>query len=358
MRVCLDGQGLGARPTGAGRALACLLRQLRQDAARHEYVLLSPGDRAGWRLPRQLWWEQVRLPWETRRRGGDLLHVPGGTSAPVRHRRAVVMTLHDIAPTRHPELLPHPRSRWYWGRWIPFTARFADAVLVPSESTRRDLLELSRVRPDRNHVDPLASPMDPGGPPSADVVAQVRARHGLAADYLLYVGTIDRRKDYRALLAAVAALDASIHLVVAGTLIRGRTDFTAWVERLDLARRVHHLGYVPEADLPGLYAGARAFVYPSFYEGFGLPVLEAMACGTPVITYNATSLPEVAGDAGLLLDPPWTGEGLAAAIRRLLGDPALCLELRGKGFERVKRFDWAETARRTVAVYEAVGRGR
>jgi glycosyltransferase involved in cell wall biosynthesis len=150
-------------------------------------------------------------------------------------------------------------------------------------------------------------------------------------------------------------LNQRVSLVVAGTLIEGRTEFRTLVEQLGLTARVRFLGYVPEGDLPGLYHAAVVFVYPSFYEGFGLPVLEAMACGTPVISYNATSLPEVVGEAGILLDPPWTPKALAAQIRRLLEDEALRLELQQKGFEQAKRFDWAETARRTVQLYEAVG---
>ena len=355
MRICFDGHGLAGNLTGAGKALTFLLRQLRQDFPQHEYAVLVPGDRVGQRLPGQLVWEQVRLPWRALRLGADLLHAPGGTSAPLlRHRRAI-MTIHDIAPTRHPELLPGFRSRWYWGRWVPFTARFADALLVPSRATKRDLVQLGRISEDRIHVVPWGVPLDPGDGFAPATVEKVKRAYQLPDRYLLYVGTIDRRKDYRTLLRALLQLDPRVSLVVAGTLIEGRTEFRTLVEQLGLTARVRFLGYVPEQDLPGLYHAAVVFVYPSFYEGFGLPVLEAMACGTPVVCYNATSLPEVVGEAGLLLDPPWTPEALAAHIRRLLEDEALRLELRQKGFERAKRFDWAETARHTVQVYEAVG---
>jgi glycosyltransferase involved in cell wall biosynthesis len=264
------------------------------------------------------------------------------------------MTIHDMAPTRDPELLPHSRSRWYWGRWIPFTARFAEALLVPSQATKLDLVRLGRISEDRIHVTPWGVPMDPDDCPP-ETIERVKRAYRLPERYLLYVGTIDRRKDYATLLRALLRLDQPLSLVLAGTLIEGRTDFPALVERLGLGARVRFLGYVPQEDLPALYRGAAAFVYPSFYEGFGLPPLEAMACGTPVVSYNAASLPEVVGEAGILLDPPWTPEALAAEIHRLLEDEALRLELRARGFEQAKRFDWAETARRTVRVYEAVG---
>jgi glycosyltransferase involved in cell wall biosynthesis len=228
---------------------------------------------------------------------------------------------------------------------------------VPSESTRRDLVDVVGLPPARVHLTPLGVPLDPPDPAGIAAREAIRRRYELPPRYLLYAGTIDRRKDHATLLEALARLDPAIPLVLTGTLIRGRTDFPERVERLGLGGRVRFLGYVPDADLPALYEGAAVFVYPSFYEGFGLPVLEAMACGAPVVTYNVTSLPELVGDAGVLLDPPWTADALAEAIRRVLGDPAWAQTLRARGRERVKHFDWSETARRTAAIYEAVCAG-
>ena len=355
MRVAIDWQGLGGHLTGAGKALACLLRQLRHDFPRHECAVLAPFDRARWDLRRQLLWDQVHFPWLALRRGADLLHAPGGTSAPVLRHRPLVMTVHDLAPTRHPEFLPHFRSRWYWGRWIPLTARWADRLLVPSVSTKRDLVDLLGIPEARIHVIPWGVPLDP--PEEAfdrAAVAKVRSAYGLPDRYLLYVGTIDRRKDYATLLQALHGIDAGIHLAVAGSVIAGRTDFPQMIERAGLRDRVRVLGYVSDEDLVGLFRGAAVFVYPSFYEGFGLPVLEAMACGTPVITYNTTSLPEVAGDAAILLDPPVTPEALAEQIARLLEDDALRRELIERGLKQAQRFDWRTTARLTVEAYEAL----
>lgn len=354
MRIVVDGQVLVGNLTGMGKVMQYLLRHLKQGFPEHEYVAVSPGDRSRWRLPQQLLWDQVGFPGKAFRHKADLLHTTGH-SAPLLWPRRLVMTLYDLAPTRIPDLLPHWRSRFYWGRFIPFTAKFADAILVPSHSTKRDLVTLCHIPEDRVHVIPLGVPLDAFN--ERQGASEVRRRYNLEGPYLLYVGTIDRRKDYPALLQALLQLDPRITLVVAGTIIAGRTEFPQQVERLGLQDRVRYLGYVPEPDLPGLYAGAEVFVYPSFYEGFGLPVLEAMACGTPVITYNATSLPEVVGDAGLLLDPPWTAEVLADAIRRLLEDEGLREALRHKGIERAKRFDWKETARLTMKVYEALSDG-
>jgi glycosyltransferase involved in cell wall biosynthesis len=343
---------MSERPTGSGKALRYLLGRLRADFPRHEYLTCEPAGAASWRLSRQLLWEQVELPLHALRLRADVLHVCGGTPGPFVTPTKTVMTVHDLAPTRHPELLPHARSRWYWGRMVPRAARRAHAVLVPSAATKRDVVALAGVPEARVHVAPWGVPLETAGAATAD---DVRAAYGLPGDYVLYVGTIDRRKDYRTLLGAMGQLGEETVLVIAGTVIAGRTDFPQTVARLGLDRRVRMLGYVPDRDLPGLYRGASVFVYPSFYEGFGFPVLEAMACGTPVITYRTTSLPEVAGDAAILLDPPVPPETLASTITRVTRDADLRRSLIERGLARVASFDWRSTAAVTAGVYEALG---
>ena len=352
MRICIDARGMSERPTGGGKALKYLLGRLRADFPRHEYLTCEPAGAASWRLSRQLLWEQVELPLRALRLGADVLHVCGGTPGPFVTPTKTVMTVHDLAPTRHPELLPHARSRWYWGRMVPRAARRAHAVLVPWAATKRDVIALAGVPEARVHVAPWGVPLETAGAASAD---EVRAAYGLPAGYVLYVGTIDRRKDYRTLLGAIGRLGGQTALVVAGTVIAGRTDFAETVARLGLDPCVRVLGYVPDRDLPGLYRGAGVFVYPSFYEGFGFPVLEAMACGTPVVTYRTTSLPEVAGDAAILLDPPVSPETLASTITRVTRDAGLRRSLIERGLARAASFDWRSTAAVTAAVYEALG---
>lgn len=355
MRIVIDGRGMAERPTGGGKALRELLRRLRVDFPRHEYVTCDPPGAASWRLARQLVWEQIELPLRALRLGADVVHQPAGAPGPLASPVKTVMTVHDLAPTRHPELLPHARSRWYWGRMVPRAARRAHAVLVPSAATKRDVVDLAGVPAARVHVAPWGLPLDVAAASNASPAA-VRATYELPDAYVLYVGTIDRRKDYRTLLAALARLDPALSLVVAGTVVAGRTDFGETVAALGLGPRVRALGYVGERDLPALYRGAAAFVYPSFYEGFGFPVLEAMACGTPVVTYRTTSLPEVAGDAALLLDPPVAPETLAAALARVMDDGEVRRGLIERGLARVAHFDWGRTAAVTASVYEAVAR--
>src|SRR5207237_3449240 len=205
-----DGQGLAGPLTGAGRATHCLLRQLRRDYPDDQYVVIRPRDPTRWRIPQQLLWDQAIFPWRGWRAGADLLVSPA-RSGPVARGRPLVMTVPDLAPTRHPEWLPTRRSRWYWGRLIPFTARLATAVVVPSESTRRDLLELAGIPPGRVSVVPWGALLPPQEVPAAEVAA-VRRRYQLDAPYLLYVGTIDRRKDLATLVRALEFLPGPLCL--------------------------------------------------------------------------------------------------------------------------------------------------
>ena len=350
MRIVIDGRGLNGHTTGAGNALGWLLDRMRVDAPQHEYLVLTPPA-AAWRLRRQLWWEQLEFPRQAALLGADVLHVPGGTSTPLLRRRRTVVTLHDLAPRAHPEWLPPGPGRWYWGRWVAWTASLADCVLVPSHATRRDVVALGGIDGGRIRVTPWGVPPDVANGVAPAAAEAVRRRHGLPDRYLLYVGTIDRRKDYATMLHALRALPARVSLVVAGSIIPGRTDFDELLGALGLRPRVRVLGYIPRADLPGLYAAAGAFVYPSLYEGFGLPVLEAMACGVPVVTYNVSSLPEVAGDGAVLLDPPVSPETLAVSLTRVLEDAAVRRDLVARGRARARRFDWRDTVRATLDAY-------
>jgi glycosyltransferase involved in cell wall biosynthesis len=194
-----------------------------------------------------------------------------------------------------------------------------------------------------------------------DELQRVRQTYGIEGEYILTVGAIQPRKNLARLIAAYARLRKSRpevnlpKLVFAGKCAWLFEETLRTIQELQLTESVILTGYVPEKDLPGLYSGALCFVYPSYFEGFGLPPLEAMKCGAPVITGNRTSLPEVVGEAGLLVDP-FDVDALGAAMNRLISDSELRAELTTKGLERAKLFDWRETARQTLAVYqEAVG---
>ena len=301
----------------------------------------------------------LTLSAELRRRPVDLLHVQ--YTAPPLAPCPVVATIHDLSF----EHLPATFKRRSWMQLrltVRRTARRAAHVITPSEFTRRDICETYRVPPGRTSVIPLAA-AELFTPGTAGEIERVRRAYLLGAgDYLLAVGSIQPRKNLARLVHAYADLRGARvgaklpKLVIAGKrawLYEG--TLRAVAERGLGPEDVIFTGYVPEADLPALYTGALGFVYPSYFEGFGLPPLEAMRCGTPVVVADRTSLPEVVGDAGLTFDPFDTG-ALAHALARLCGDEPLRAALRERGLARAASFTWRETARRTLEVYQrAIG---
>jgi alpha-1,3-rhamnosyl/mannosyltransferase len=239
-------------------------------------------------------------------------------------------------------------------------ARLADAIIVPSAATGRDLAARFPLARTRIRVIPHA-PSERFVPLRSEDCLPVLARHGLAhGDYLLFVGNVEPRKNLRALVEAYGrmrqATPLSPRLAIAGGAGWKNQEIHQAAATSPVAADIRFLGHVSDADLPSLVSGALAFVYPSLYEGFGLPPLEAMACGTPVITSNRSSLPEVVGDAALVVDPDDRME-LADAMARLVSDARLREHLRARGLERAQGFSWDETARRTIEVYEDVHRG-
>lgn len=354
MRIGIDCQSFGAGVRhGFTTYLGNLLAALRRRHPDCEFLEWPCRYHAGWRMPHQLWWDQGRIPWRALRGRVDLIHSPAFSGALCR-TQPLVLTVHDLLYTRHPEWLPTGRARWYWGTWIPFTARHASAVIAPSEATKGDLIALAGVSADRvtvvpHAIDPLFSQR-----PSNEVIRTYRERHGLTDPYVLYVGAIDRRKDWQGLLKAFAQLRRaypSFRLVIAGHVSGQRSDLTETIRIADVESAVVLAGHVPDQDLPALYAGAALFVYPSWWEGFGLPPLEAMAMGVPVIAYKIASLPEVIGDAGILLDAPYAHEALAEGMEHLIANEALRSELVERGLRRAATFSWERAADQTMTVY-------
>jgi len=282
-----------------------------------------------------------------------VFHSINVTPLPQRQGKRVV-TVHDLTCLLFPELHPWDR-RMLFHLGIRRAARLADAIIVPSAATGRDLEARFPLATTRIRVVPLA-PGERFIPlPPEDCLA-VLARHGLAhGDYLLFVGNVEPRKNLVALIDAYGRMRKGIprapRLVIAGSAGWKNEAIHEAARTSPVAADIRFLGHVPDADLPRLVNGAVAFVYPSLYEGFGLPPLEAMACGTPVITSNRSSLPEVVGDAALVVDPD-DRAALADAMARVVSDAALREDLRARGLARARGYTWDETARRTIAVYE------
>ena len=286
--------------------------------------------------------------------GVDLYHATEHL-LPVLRRARSVFTLHDAAYLHFPQY--HlPRNRLFLRLMMPrFLAR-ADAVITVSDFTRRDAERIYDVPPEKLHVIPEG--VEPRFQPieAAATLADVRARYRLPERFVLFVGTLEPRKNLVTLLEAYAALRRqgdTPGLVVAGGKGWLYDEFFDKLRALGLDGAVTLTGYVPDDDLPALINCAEVFAFPSIFEGFGLPPLEAMACGVPVVCSDASSLPEVVGEAGLLL-PPKDVAAWTEALGRVLRDSALRARLRAQGLARARQFTWEAAARQTLAVYERV----
>ena len=283
----------------------------------------------------------------------DVLHATTAVAIPPRAReQALVVTIHDLAFLRYPGAFP-PRWRVLYRLGLRAAARHASAILVPSRSTARDVIEATSISEERVHVTPLAPTTDLG---TADPEPVLR-RLGVRRPYALFVGTLEPRKNLVTLVRAYrrAARSGVEHaLVLTGADGWGPDELERELAAGD-GGCIVRTGFVSTGDLDALYRGADAFVYPSLYEGFGLPVLEAMARGVPVVTSNASSLPEVARGAAIFVDPA-SVEELEAAITTVTTDRDLAARLSSDARERAAAFSWDETARRTLGAYDAAQR--
>lgn len=368
MRIGIDVGPLTRAKTGVGQYTHALLHQLLRLGGDMEFLGLSSGlgamDAAALeglarhrhlRVPtRALYqtWSLLGWPQADRLLGGvDLYHATNYFLPPVAKARRVV-TIYDLAFLRVPELCS-PKIVGPFSRGVQRFAREADAVLVCSEATRRDVVELLGVPEDNVAVAYGAVDDDFAPVPRATAAQALAERYGLDTPFLLFVSTIEPRKNVLGLLRAFArvAKEFPHPLVLVGGTGWNSEGVDALIAELGLEQRVRRMGYLPDRkDLPLFYSAADAFVFPSFYEGFGLPVLEAMTCGCPVITSELTSLPEVAGDAALYADPH-DPESIAAAIRTVLNDEARRATLAAQGRIQAGRFSWESCARVTLDAY-------
>ena len=283
----------------------------------------------------------------------DVFHATEHLLPPLKKAKTV-FTLHDLVFKLFPEY--HlPLNHWFLTSAMPHFLRRADAIIAVSECTKRDAIQFYNVPPEKISV--IYEGVNPTLKPITDpsCIAEARVRYARNKPFLLFLGTIEPRKNIPALVDALQILRGRglpHRLLIAGRkgwLFEGVFDH---VRRTGMETQVDFLDYVADQDLPALFAACDAFVFPSLYEGFGLTPLEAMACGAPVVCSNTSSLPEVVGDAALLVNPRDVGE-IAAAVERVVTDAALRNELRAKGFAQAAKFSWERAARETLAVYQS-----
>jgi glycosyltransferase involved in cell wall biosynthesis len=358
------------RQAGVSRYTEALVRELPDLAPEDEFVVFTgprqpPAERA---FPSALRWQHARVPtqrppvriaWEqtagtiiARRHRLDLLHAPVNVT-PLVSGCPRIVTIHDLAFHHFPEQYPGAKQR-YLRLMTRLSVRRAARVIAVSEATRQDVIATYGCDPARV----VTVPNGVAGecrPLPDDEVRAFRQRERLPDDFILFLGTLQPRKNVETLLRAYARVreECDWQLVIAGAAGWDYSSIFATARELGLVDVVRFAGFVPPEQVPLWYNAASLLVYPSLYEGFGLPLLEAMACGTPVIAADASALPEVVGDAGLLVGPRDV-EGLARAIASLTRSPEARAELRARGLQRAQTFSWRATAERTLAVYRAV----
>jgi glycosyltransferase involved in cell wall biosynthesis len=367
LRIAIDARKL--RDYGIGTYVRNLLRHLSRIDSKTEYVLFCRAKDCG--IVEELGEnfravpesarpysvsEQLRIPMDLRREGIDLFHAPHYVLPPLTPCKSVV-TIHDCIHLRFPQYLPNRLAYAYARSSLWFATHRSNRVLTVSEASKRDILRYFRV-PERK-IDVIYNAIDErfGEPPAADEIERVRDRYQLNAPYILYAGNIKPHKNLERLIEAFHTLRHGdlehVKLLIIGDEISKYATLRRAVHKYKLHKHVRFFGFVPDKTLAVLYRLARAFVFPSLYEGFGLPPLEAMASGTPVITSNLSSLPEVVGDAALLIDP-YDADAIADAMRRVLLDSDLREDLRQRGLKRVAEFSWDRSIRRVREIYEEV----
>src|SRR5712664_143775 len=346
LRVALDAQALTDDATGVGRYIAALIAAFRDSHGVDLMPYRDPGLR--------LLGPHLALPLRMRRGGAQLVHGPANALPLLNLGLPGVVTIHDLAIYDHPEWFPS--GQWFAPRLVvPQSARRARMIICPSEATKRATVRLFGIEPDRCRVIPHGVETEFALPASASLKADVRARYALPDRYLLQLGTVQPRKNYLTSLRALARIPAGerMPLIVAGAFGCKYDAVVDAVRELDLRDWVRFVGYATLPDLPALYQMAQAVLFPSLDEGFGLPLLEAFAAGTPVVASDAGAIPEVAGDAALL-SAPEDAQALADNLLRVLTDRPLRERQIAAGRARAALYTWSASAAAHRDVYEAI----
>ena len=355
MKIAIDMQTTVREKTGIGFYTAGLVSALQKTDHENKYIHLLPKQRDhDFRSVERFWWDQVNMPRLARASKADLLHQPG-FSAPLFYNKPVVVTVHDLIALVFGKEIPLG-SQLYFGRWMPFSYKFADHIIADSHHTKRDILKYLKISPEKITVVHLAADQSfrQISPKETELV---REKFGLSEPFILHLATINPRKNLEFLVRVFSKVrlqvDKPIKLVITGKKGWYYNKLFKLVEDLKLNDNVVFTGYVTDTEKVALYNAATIMAFPSLYEGFGLPPLEAMQCGTPVVSSNTSSLPEVVGDAGILISPT-DEKGWAEALSNLLTNQKERESLSKKGLVQAAKFSWERTALETMAVYDRV----
>ncbi len=353
-QIGLDVQAMAGMKSGLGVYITQLISHLKKNDVENKYLLLSENHNRGERTYNRLIWENVFLPLQASKTRINILHTPAFAAPFLKGRWRSVATIHDLIGMVFPNHLGLI-SQWYWGKWLPFVNSRADRIIVDSNCTKQDVIKYLRVSSNKIRVIYLAASDKFQNRKTNSEIESVCHKFQIRRPYALFVGNVEPRKNLVRLIKAFSEVRKTKkiehQLVIVG--------FRAWdyptVKRLTeehgLTEAVKSLNYIDDEDLVSLYNGGELFVYPSLYEGFGMPILEAMKCGLPVLTSNISSIPEVAGDAAYYVDP-YNEKELEAGLITMLTNRSLREDLRQRGFVQADKFSWELTAKKTLEVYQ------
>ncbi len=356
IKVGIDIQSTLGKKTGIGYYTKNLVEHIKdykdlelyfyQDPVKHDYNTLQ-----------RMLWENIRVSRYARNSKIDLLHVPGFAGPLAKGKYQKITTVHDLIGMIYPDNLGYA-SRFYWQKWLPCCIKNSDCIIADSQNTKADIIKFLDIVPDKIRVIPLAVDSYFKSIEKSDNYRTLLKKYGITGKYILNVGTIEPRKNIPMLIESFSDCLKETNLDGIVLVIVGKKgwDYKRCYQKvldLNLKDRIVFCDYISEEHLSILYNFAEAFVYPSLYEGFGLPVLEAMSCAVPVICSETSSLPEITGKSAILIDPN-NRDMLKNALLKLLTDEKLKNEMSCKALEESKKFSWKKTALETIKIYREV----
>ncbi|MCL5795664.1 MAG: glycosyltransferase family 4 protein [Patescibacteria group bacterium] len=354
MKIGIDIQTTLGQKTGFGFYVKNLVSQLEKIDRKNQYVLIKPASETDLSAPKRFYWDQFQVPKRAQDEKVDVLHQPC-FSVPIFYRGKVVVTVHDLIARLFGKDIPF-YSRQFFGKWMPFSYRRADKIIANSEHTKKDIVKILKIHPKKIKVIYLAAGSEFRKIHDQKKINQVTKKYKTGNKYLLHLGTLNPRKNLEFLIKVFAGIVKDFpqyNLVISGKEGWYFEGLFKLAKKLGLSKKIIFTGYIDDCDKPYLINAATVFTFPSLYEGFGLPLLEAMACGVPVISSNTSSLPEVVGEAGILIKPT-DEKAWVNAIKLLLSNTKLRQQYIDRGLKQAQKFSWTKTARETLEVYQEV----
>jgi len=355
MKIGIDIQSTVGKKTGIGFYTEHLLNEFKQEKSIDFYGYSSPI-KTDLNSLQRMYWENISLERMAKKDKVDILHVPGFAGPLRKGKYKKITTVHDLIGIIFPENLG-AMSRFYWKKWLPACIKNSDAIISVSEYTKQDIIRLLNIPAEKIHVVLSAAEKKFVPISQQEQLDKIQQKYHLPDKFILNVGSVEPRKNIPGLIKAFASYvkesQSDLNLVIVGKKDWGYDKAYQVATEEEILSRIVFTDYVYDEDLPTIYNLAEFFVLPSFYEGFGLPVLEAMSCGRPVICSNVSSLPEISQDAAILIDPHSVSD-LKEALRRLDSSKEIREEYSSRALKRAKEFSWEDAAAKTVEVYKKI----